>query len=119
MDNQSYNQSTGETQTYTSKDKYTHRHDVILRIIWLGGGFILSMLVLRFVLALLGANPANVFASFVYGFTDPLVAPFYNLFSYDNPSFGVSNLEGYTLIAIAVYGLLTEGLARLVSITRY
>lgn len=119
MDNQYSDQLRSENQTFTHKEKYSHRHDVLVRIIWLAGGSLLTMLVLRFIFALLGANPANDFASFVYSFTNPFTAPFYNLFSYDNPSFGVSNLEGYTLVAIVIYGLITDGLARLVSITRY
>jgi hypothetical protein len=73
----------------------------------------------RFVLALLGANPANPFATFIYGFTAPFVMPFYNLFSYDHPSLGVASFEGYTLIAMAVYGLATGMLARLATLTRY
>jgi uncharacterized protein YggT (Ycf19 family) len=119
MDLQSTNQLNTQTDTFTPREKHTHRHDVLIRAIYLVGGFIVTMLALRFIFALLGANPTNDFANFVYSFTNPLTAPFYNLFSYDHPSFGVSSLEGYTVVAIAVYGLITEGLARLFSITRY
>ncbi|HVV25704.1 MAG TPA: hypothetical protein VHC21_01575 [Candidatus Saccharimonadales bacterium] len=104
---------------FTYREKHTHRHDVLERIIWAAGSFLLAMLAFRFVFSLLGANPENGFASFIYGFTAPFVSPFYNLFSYDHPSMGIATFEGYTLIAMAVYGLGTAGLARLVTITRY
>ncbi len=40
--------------------------NLIASIISLIGGIIVTLLGLRFVLALLGANPANAFASFIY-----------------------------------------------------
>jgi hypothetical protein len=104
---------------FTFREKHTHRHDVLERIIGAAASFLLGMLAFRFVFSLLGANPANGFASFVYDFTAPFVAPFYNLFSYDHPSVGIATFEGYTLVAMAIYGLGAAGLARLISITRY
>jgi hypothetical protein len=117
MDFQSNN--VDQSDNFSYRERHAHKHDVLIRAIWVISGFILTMLAFRFVFALLGANPTNGFASFVNGFTDPLIAPFYNLFSYDHPAVGVSVFEGYTLITMAVYGLITEGLTRLVSITRY
>jgi hypothetical protein len=103
----------------SQREKHDHRHDIMERAAWAVGGFLITMLLFRFVFALLGANPTNGFASFVNSFTAPLVSPFYNLFSYDHPSLGVSVFEGYTLVTIAIYGLATAGIARLVSLTRY
>jgi hypothetical protein len=105
--------------TFSPRERHTHRHDVLERIVWTIGTTLIALLAFRFIFALLGANPANGFASFVYGFTAPLVAPFYSLYSYDHPSLGVSVFEGCTLITICVYGLVTAGVTRLVSITRY
>ena len=119
MDYQSTNNINTQNSELGYKERHSHRHDVIERIIIAGGSFIEAMLALRFIFALLGANPENGLASFVYNFTAPLTSPFYNLFSYDHPSVGVSSLEGYTLVAIVIYGLLITGLVKIISITRY
>jgi hypothetical protein len=109
----------GQDDTFTYRERHAHRHDVIERVIWAVSSFLLTMLATRFVFALLGANPANGFANFIYDFTAPLTTPFYSLFSYDHPSLGAAAFQGYTLIAMATYGLGAVALARLVSITRY
>lgn len=87
------------------------------RIIWYIGGVISILLAFRFVLALLGANPASAFAHFIYNVTTPLVSPFFGLFGY-TPTYGVSRLEVFTLVAIAVYALVAWGLVKLVTIAR-
>ena len=68
-------------------------------------------------LALLGANPSNPFASFIYSISYPFVAPFFTLFSY-NFRYGISQFEAYTLVAVAVYALIAWGIARLIMINR-
>lgn len=88
---------------------------VAVRIIWFIAGAILILLAFRFVLALLGANPANAFANFIYTTSYPFVAPFFGLFSYDR-QYGVSRFEIYTLVAMAVYAVIAWGLARLFTI---
>jgi len=85
------------------------------RIIWYIAGLLLILLAFRFVLALLGANPANSFANFIYTVSHPFVAPFFGLFGY-NLRYGVSRFEIYTLVAMAVYEFIAWGLARLVTI---
>lgn len=90
---------------------------LLARIIWYLGGILLVLLAFRFVLALLGANPGNPFAHFIYTTSRPFVAPFFSLFSY-HIRYGVSRFEIYTLVAMAVYALITWGLARLVTIAR-
>ena len=87
------------------------------RIVWYVAGVLLVLLAFRFVLALLGANPNNGFANFIYSVSHPFVAPFFSLFGY-NLQYGVSRFETYTLIAIAVYAIIAYGLARLVTISR-
>jgi uncharacterized protein YggT (Ycf19 family) len=119
MELQPINNSGLQSDGYTHREKHEHKHDVIERFVWAIGSFLIAALAFRFVFALLGANPANGFASFINSFTAPLVSPFYDLFSYDHPSLGVSVFEGYTLVTIAIYGLATAGIARLLSITRY
>jgi uncharacterized protein YggT (Ycf19 family) len=75
---------------------------VAARAIWLIAGLLLLLLAFRFVLALLGANPANTFADFIYTTSHPFVSPFFTLFGY-NLQYGVSRFELFTLIAMAVY----------------
>lgn len=94
-----------------------HRQNTAARIIWYIGGVILVLLAFRFVLALLGANPASGFASFIYNTSYPLVAPFFGLFGY-NLQKGVARFELFTLVAMAVYAIVAAGLARLVTINR-
>jgi len=87
------------------------------RVIWYIAGVLLVLLAFRFVLALLGANPSNGFANFIYTVSHPFVAPFFSLFGY-NLRYGVSRFEIYTLVAMAVYAVIAWGLARLVTIGR-
>lgn len=94
-----------------------HKKDVASRIVWFIAGVILSLLALRFLFALLGANAANGFANFIYTVTYPLVAPFFGLFQYDLDS-GVARFETYTLVAMVIYLLVAYGISKLVTITR-
>jgi hypothetical protein len=89
--------------------------NIVARIIYLVGGIAIALLAFRFVLALLGANPTNGFANFIYTTSHPLAAPFFGLFSYDQ-TLGRSRFELGTLIAIVVYALIMELLVRLVSL---
>ena len=89
--------------------------DLAARIVWYIAGILLAFLALRFILALLGANPSNGFANFIYSVTHPFVAPFFSLFGY-NLHYGVSSFESFTLVAMAVYGLVAFAIAKLVTI---
>ncbi len=84
------------------------------RFMWYLLGLIEGLLAIRFVLALLAANPNNGFASAMYAITGPLVVPFRTLFA--TPSFGGSVFELYTLIAMLVYVLLWWAIVRLVEV---
>jgi hypothetical protein len=88
------------------------------RIVWLIAGIIIALLAFRFVLALLGANPNNAFASFIYSASHPFVVPFFNLFNYNYINDGVGRFEIFTLIAMAVYAVIAAGIARLVTLNR-
>lgn len=87
------------------------------RIVSLIGSIIIAILALRFILSLLGANRANSFADLIYSMSQPFVAPFFGLFNY-TPQFGVSRFEFETLIAMAVYALLTYLISRMLAIGR-
>lgn len=106
------------TDTRNSRDDNQHNNDLISRVVWYLAGLLLIVLGLRFVLTLLGANPSNGFANFIYSLSHPLVTPFFSLFNYRNYAYGTSHFELYTLIAILVYVLIAWGIVRLVTITR-
>jgi hypothetical protein len=95
-----------------------HNANVIERVIWFVAGTLLTLLAFRFILALLGANPSNAFADFIYTLSHPFVAPFFSLFSY-NYIDGTSRFELYTLVAMAVYAVIAAGIARLATINRW
>lgn len=94
-----------------------HRANVAERIVWFVAGVLLTLLGLRFVFALLGANPNNWLANFVYSVTHPFVAPFFNLFNYNYVN-GVGRFEAYTLVAMLFYALVAWGIARLLTLRR-
>ena len=87
----------------------------IERIIYLIAGIITGLLALRFVFALLGANPSNPFANFIYSASHPLVSPFFGLFNYRS-QYGESRFELDTLIAIVVYALFAWLIVKIVAV---
>jgi uncharacterized protein YggT (Ycf19 family) len=95
-----------------------HVINIVSRIIWLAAGIILLLLAFRFILSLLGANPANSFANFIYNTSHPFVAPFFGLFNYNNIQYGVSRFEVYTLVAMLVYAAVAWLLSAIVNIGR-
>lgn len=85
---------------------------VAQRVVYYLGGALLALLALRFILQLLGANEGNGFVDFIYGLSFVFVSPFFGIFGTE-PTYGASQLETSTLVAIIVYGLLTVGVAKL------
>ena len=67
----------------TKLARQEHRMTVAERIIYLIGGIIITLLAIRFILMLLGANRGSGFADFIYTVSHPFAAPFFGLFSYD------------------------------------
>lgn len=89
-------------------DPYENRRNAAHRMvqaIWLVFGVIEALIAIRFVLRALGANPAAGFAQFIYGITNPLVAPFVGLFGTPTAANG-SALEPHSIVALLVYALL-------------
>src|SRR5947199_6662337 len=52
-----------------------------LRVMWFMFGLLEGLLALRFLLAIMAANPGNAFSATIYGLTGPFVAPFRTLFA--------------------------------------
>lgn len=89
---------------------------VLQRIIWFIVGFVSTVVAIRFVLLLLGANEEAAFTSFVYALSGPFVAPFVGILG--EPTYGQSVFELSSVLAIAVYSLIGWGVARLITIAR-
>ena len=88
------------------------------RVVWLAAGILETLLAVRFILSLLGANVGNAFADLIYNASQPFVAPFFNLFHYNVVDYGAARFEVYTLVAMLVYGLVAWFIAELFSLTR-
>lgn len=82
-----------------------------VRVVWFLIGIIVTFLLVRFILALLGANLENPFASLIYSVTEPLVYSFRGLLQVSQFRAGVSRFELETLLAALVYVLIGWGIA--------
>jgi hypothetical protein len=87
------------------------------QVIWLLLGLLEALLALRFVLKLIGANPASPIAVLLYGFTNLFLFPFSGLVG--TPAAGGMALEVTTLIAMLVYGLVAWGVERIIWVIFY
>lgn len=88
----------------------------LTRAIWYVSSFLESLLLFRFVLKLLGANPDAGFTQLMYGITSVPLAPFRYVF--DTNSVGSSVVEWSTLLAMLVYWVMTWGIVKLVVMNR-
>jgi hypothetical protein len=84
------------------------------QVIWLLFGIVEGLIGLRILLKLIGANPDNAFASFVYSFADIFVRPFVTLTS--SPSAGAFVLEVPSIVALLVYALACWALVRIAAV---
>jgi hypothetical protein len=87
------------------------------QVIWLLLSIFEALLALRFVLKLIGANPASPFAVALYGFTGLFLYPFATLIG--TPAMGGMVLEGSTLIAMVVYALIGWAIERIIFVIFY
>lgn len=82
------------------------------QILWYFAAVLEALLGLRFILRLMGANPASPFGAFVYAVTQPLLMPFEGLVA--NPGVrGGPVFEMVTIVAIIVYFLLFLAITQL------
>jgi NADH:ubiquinone oxidoreductase subunit 6 (subunit J) len=80
-------------------------------------GLIASILSMRLMLSLLGANPEAGFSRFIYSTTNMMVRPFEALFGIDTSIKTTGGrFEIETIMAIVVYGLLTWLIVRILSV---
>ena len=82
------------------------------QVVWYILGIIEVLLVFRFILKLLAANPSAGFSEFIYGASYIFVAPFLTVFSRTQIVSG-SYFEWSTLLAIIVYWIIASGIIKL------
>lgn len=113
----------GDTQVVKQRTSGSSTAETRLTLangIWFVVGAIEVLLAFRFVLKLLGANPASGFVSFVYSVSSPLIAPFSGIFSTPTTEGDITTsvFETSVIIAIIVYALIGWGLAKLTSLNK-
>lgn len=86
------------------------------QIVWYILGFIEAILIIRFFLKLLGANPEAGFTNFMYILTWPFAQPFLYVIN-------VTEIEGRvfewtTLIAMMIYALVAWGIVKLLVMSK-
>lgn len=86
------------------------------QIVWYILGIIEALLLIRFFLKLLGANPAAGFTDLIYSITAPLAAPFLNVFRVTRVEGNV--FEWTTLLAMLVYWLVALAIVKLFIMSR-
>lgn len=96
-------------------EKQEYGMNVVARVVSFIGSIVLILLGLRLLLALLGANPANGFANFIYSASHPFVSPFFGLFNYKD-TLGTGHFELSTLVAMIVYAIIIGLLVKLATI---
>ncbi len=98
-----------ETSYNSSSTKPLYRGT---QIVWYILGIIEILLAFRFVLKLLGANPAAGFSAFVYGVTYIFATPFLAVF-HNTRIIAGSVFEWTTILAMFVYWVVAMGIIKL------
>ncbi|MFA5248765.1 MAG: YggT family protein [Patescibacteria group bacterium] len=86
------------------------------QIVWYILGLIEALLLFRFVLKLLAANPGAGFSNFIYSVSYPFVAPFLNVFHFVKVEGNI--FEWASLLAMLVYWLIAWGIIKLFFISK-
>lgn len=81
------------------------------QIVWYILGVIETLLLFRFILKLLGANPEAGFSAFIYSISYLFASPFLNVFSVVRVSGSV--FEWTTLLAMLVYYIIAFGVIKI------
>lgn len=90
----------------------------INRFVYYAFSLVETLLVFRFVLKVLGANPSSPFVAFIYNFSSPFEAPFRNIFrtTVAEGLETVSVFEPSTIVAFLVYLVVAAGIVELIKI---
>jgi hypothetical protein len=87
------------------------------QVVWLLFGLLITLIVLRMGLKLIGANPASLIVFMVYGFTDLFLFPFTGLVN--SPTFGSNVFELSSMFAVLIYALMAWVVERTVWLIFY
>lgn len=102
-----------QTQTVRTAHKPSGRV-VAARVLYSVGGIITTLLGLRIVFQLLGANTDNAFIALLYGITDIFVWPFNGIFG--EPTYGRAHLDTSALVALIIYAIFIPGIGKLLTL---
>ena len=86
------------------------------RAVWYIAGFIITLLLLRVMLFLLGANQGAPFVDFIYGLSGIFSVPFTGIFP--TPAYATFALDTASILAIIVYTLAAWGISKLFTLNR-
>ena len=86
------------------------------QIVWYILGILETLLIIRFILKLLGANPDAGFSNFIYDLSYIFAAPFLNVFRMTKVDSSI--FEWTTLLAMVVYYLIAWGIMKLFFISK-
>jgi hypothetical protein len=86
------------------------------QIVWYILGLLEVLLLFRFILKMLGANPEAGFSSLIYAVTQVFVAPFISVFKITYAQGSI--VEWTTLLAMLVYWIIAAGIVRLLLMGR-
>lgn len=89
----------------------------VTQLVWLFFGILETLIVLRIMLKLIGANPASPIAALIYAFTDLFLFPFTGLTG--TPSAGGMVLELPSFFAIVIYALIAWAIERTIWVIFY
>ena len=115
------NQGSDEDEVQQKKVVRTEHQEVdgmqkIANVVYAIVGIITGLIVIRFLLLMLSANPNNTFAELIYGLSEPFVKPFYGLFGNNYVIEGV-RFELESIIAITFLAFLGWGIVKLLTIS--
>ena len=86
---------------------------IIARVVSYVFGVVEVLIAIRFVLLLLGANPAAGFVAFIYSVSGIFMAPFVAVFQTQTAA--GATFEWSALVALAVYALIAWGIVTLIT----
>jgi uncharacterized membrane protein len=89
----------------------------VSQVIWLMFGIVESLILIRVLLRLIGANPASGFAALIYGVSDIFLWPFLGLTV--TPQAGIFALDLSAIIGMIIYLLVGWVIVRLVWLLFY
>jgi len=101
-----------ERTTHDTGEEHRLRFLKVGQVVWLIVGIVEVLIGIRVLLKLIGANPANDFAGFVYNSAGVFLAPFFGLTG--SPSSGGIVLEVPSLVAMLVYALAGWAVVRVI-----